>query len=342
MNIKNIIGIILMFVALASCSEETFIEQSYQTEMCTLNFTMEGVKTKVETGTASSSYATEQELTVNNCFIAIYTNKPGETNTWDVKVLSDNYKVAKTTKGFTISGIALPFKTNLKLVAIANLPEDNLNEYKLKTTYQELVEHASVITAFSDKDGLITFDPESLIKFGSKDLYFDVINQNIEIALTQLAAKISLNLAVGGEEKDSPTFTLNQIDIKNVECHSKVLAPAGNSNSTHLADKSLPFNEEVTKIDNISFYTYEKPYYNGNQDAEVLTIFVKGVWSKQENNYPNSFTLKINPASSTQSTKGGLLHGNYYYVTGTLKQQISDITVSVKKWTNKDLDVEFK
>lgn len=328
-----------MFVALASCSEETFVEQSYQTEMCTLNFTMEGVKTKVETGTASSSYATKQELTVNNCFIAIYTNKPGETNTWDVKVLSDNYKVAKTDKGFTISDIALPFKTNLKLVAIANLPEDNLDEYKLKTTYQELVDYASVVTAFPEKEGLITFDPKSLIKFGSKDLFFSVINQNIEIALTQLAAKISLNLAVGGEEKDSPTFTLNQIDIKNVECQSKVLAPAGNPNSRNLVEKSLPFNEEVKKIDNISFYTYEKPYYSGNDD-QALTISIKGVWSKSSNDYPNTFILKINPAS-TQSKEGGLLHGNLYEVTGTLKESISDMNVSVKDWEVKSVTVDY-
>lgn len=216
MNIKGIIGLLLMiFIGFTSCSEETIIgELPYETGTITLNFSLnEGVLSKAtaNSGVGDISnpaegyrYSTKSELNVKNCFIAIFAKESNEDN-WNKKILAGNYVPILEGKigSFKISGLVLPIKTDLKIVAIANLPEDKVGEYKSKS-YAEL-ETATIETAISGD--YYTFDPLSLIKVGQREVRFnakgnivddndEVTDENTTISLTQLAAKIYLNLDV--------------------------------------------------------------------------------------------------------------------------------------------------
>lgn len=83
MNIREILGLILLFIFVASCSEESPIDEyPYETGIFTLRFTMnDGVNTKATADISGASevpghangysYSTEAELKVNNCFIAV-------------------------------------------------------------------------------------------------------------------------------------------------------------------------------------------------------------------------------------------------------------------------------
>lgn len=214
MDTKRIIGLVLMMlIIITSCSEESPVgEPPYNTGTFTLNFMMNERNTKAtETSAAEEvpghaegfSYSTKEELTVNNCFIAIFAK--GEDNLWTRRILADDYSIEEDKIGsFKVEGLTLPIKTDLKVVAIANLPFDLVPEYKNKT-YAELTE-AKIITEIGKSKDYYTFDPSSLIKTGEKDMRFNVNGNLVDsndreigeavIPLTQLAAKIYLNLSV--------------------------------------------------------------------------------------------------------------------------------------------------
>lgn len=217
MNIKGIIGLLLMiFIGFTSCSEETIIgELPYETGTITLNFSLnEGVLSKATANSGAGDisnpaegyrYSTKSELNVKNCFIAIFARESNEDN-WSKKILADNYSPIPEGKigAFKISGLVLPIKTDLKIVAIANLPEDKVDEYKSKSYVQ--LETATIETAIGGGN-YYTFDPLSLIKVGQREVRFnakgnivddndEVTDENTTISLTQLAAKIYLNLDV--------------------------------------------------------------------------------------------------------------------------------------------------
>lgn len=215
MDTKRIIGLVLMMlIIITSCSEESPVgEPPYNTGTFTLNFMMNERNTKVtETSAAEEvpghaegfSYSTKEELTVNNCFIAIFAK--GEDNLWTRRILADDYVSIEDDEigSFKVEGLTLPIKTDLKVVAIANLPSNLVPEYKNKT-YAELTE-AKIITEIGKSKDYYTFDPSSLIKTGEKDMRFNVNGNLVDsndreigeavIPLTQLAAKIYLNLSV--------------------------------------------------------------------------------------------------------------------------------------------------
>ncbi|WP_147383018.1 hypothetical protein [Parabacteroides sp. TM07-1AC] len=214
MDTKRIIGLVLMMlIIITSCSEESPVgEPPYNTGTFTLNFMMNERNTKATETLAAEevpghaegfSYSTKEELTVNNCFIAIFAK--GEDNLWTRRILADDYSIEEDKIGsFKVEGLTLPIKTDLKVVAIANLPFDLVPEYKNKT-YAELTE-AKIITEIGKSKDYYTFDPSSLIKTGEKDMRFNVNGNLVDsndreigeavIPLTQLAAKIYLNLSV--------------------------------------------------------------------------------------------------------------------------------------------------
>ncbi|RHU23365.1 hypothetical protein DXD68_20035 [Parabacteroides sp. TM07-1AC] len=203
----------MMLIIITSCSEESPVgEPPYNTGTFTLNFMMNERNTKATETLAAEevpghaegfSYSTKEELTVNNCFIAIFAK--GEDNLWTRRILADDYSIEEDKIGsFKVEGLTLPIKTDLKVVAIANLPFDLVPEYKNKT-YAELTE-AKIITEIGKSKDYYTFDPSSLIKTGEKDMRFNVNGNLVDsndreigeavIPLTQLAAKIYLNLSV--------------------------------------------------------------------------------------------------------------------------------------------------
>lgn len=337
MKINRIIGVGLLLVALVSCSEEALVDQ-YVTKAFTLNFTLGAVDTKADNIT-SLSYATSDELTVNSCFIAVFAKKPGE-ESWEQTVLAENYTVNSSDKTFSIPGISLPVKTELQLVAIANLPSEDYE--KLKNKGYEALCASFIETPFSEEKDIITFDPKTLIKFGVQTINLDATASTQDIRLTQLAAKISLYLTADkntdneSEEEDVSTYFLNKISIKNVESKSKVLFLDDEyaDETLSLKNVGLEFeNSPFEDISGLSFYTYEKSI-----SSEALTIKIEGLWSKTNGeNYPNNYELEINPSGQP----GGLLHGNYYEVKGNLKESISGLNIVVDPWRPKDITVDY-
>lgn len=343
---NKIIGFGLLLVAFASCSEETPIEPPYETGTFTLNFTMEdGVKTKADPGDVSDhaanySYTTEDELYIDNCFVAAFVKQTGDAdNEWSGKVFAEKYTftnglvILKEKVGsFSIENMEFPIKANIKIIAIANFPEDNYSP----ATYSELSKKLVSYGSASVQEDYYTFDPKSLIKVGEETIRFEGTRlESKQIQLKQLGAKIRLNLSFASGSFTA--FKLEEISINNVELQSKLISPEGAETSmvsgryTHQIDKILE-----QSIDDIYFYTYAKAV--NRNTAQDLTVQLKGIWGKDKETFlatnRKTFNLYINENTPIEA-------GNYYEVKGALQQNISSIKIYIKNWNTENVGVSY-
>ena len=226
MDTKRIIGLVLMMlIIITSCSEESPVgEPPYNTGTFTLNFMMNERNTKAtETSAAEEvpghaegfSYSTKEELTVNNCFIAIFAK--GEDNLWTRRILADDYVSIEDDEigSFKVEGLTLPIKTDLKVVAIANLPSNLVPEYKNKT-YAELTE-AKIITEIGKSKDYYTFDPSSLIKTGEKDMRFNVNGNLVDSNDREIGMQLRRMILIMYQILIPPKYILLKTVIKAVK-----------------------------------------------------------------------------------------------------------------------------
>ncbi|RKU67960.1 hypothetical protein DWW91_14170 [Parabacteroides sp. AF17-3] len=374
MNIREILGLILLFIFVASCSEESPIdEHPYETGTFTLQFTMnDGVNTKATAEISGAnevpghadgySYSTESELKVNNCFIAVFAK--GDDDAWSKKIYANLHTGINTQSGsFTILGLTLPIKTDLMVIAIANCPTDGSltssnNSDMVNWSYSDW-KSASVLSKerFDTEHTYYTFNPESLIKQGECEMRFNASGNLIDandqvkegvspvVPLSQLAAKVRLNLSVSdkmyfkmtdGIQKDESKYG---VSISKIKLYSGIWEyKVGNSDSFFDAYYKKASGSSVQKVDDIVFYTYEQPHYD--DDKSGLTVQMTGQMSKTQDgafSVENTYTLYINPAITK-----GLVRGNYYEVTGTLKMDqsvITNLNYEVVSWNEETVNI---
>lgn len=361
MNIKVIIGLMLMvFIGFTSCSEETVIgEPPYETGTFTLSFSMnEETQTKATVtsvdpvlGPAEGyRYSTESELMVNNCFIAIFAKD--DENGWSKKILADSYKpISEGSGSFKVSGLVLPIKTDLKIVAIANLPSDKIDAYRGKS-YAEL-EGATIVTSITNGAPYYTFDPSSLIKVGQREVRFNakgnLINGKDEeisdkttiIPLTQLAAKIYLNLEVvlptsesSKEVKEGEFFgDYPADDVLNTFTKGKMNSANSVESSVYvIVNSNGQLNETTQKPENYLASAYQCgkgedqcPGCETSQKFAHVTGLVKKQVTTTTNTYlfnPKSLIIKnIETSSSLLLPEGQLQSSNCVSVTVTDKAE---------------------
>lgn len=344
MNIKGIIGTVLMFMVITSCSKESFIgELPNETGAFTLSFTMsEDVETKaavteeadqVNDNADGYKYSTEKELNINNCYIAIFAKGPDDgDDAWTQKVLIQKYteysglNISKV-GSFSVAGISLPIKTRLKVLVIANFPEDDEDIPDSYIAWKEkTVSYNSEVN-----DSYYTFNPETLIKVGEDEIMFNSQSDKKTIKLKQLSAKISLNLDLANGSFN--TFKLSEVRIKNVGNESKLFIPSSSATTAEYFHK-LVAESGVGKIDGICFYTYARSKV-GSDDL-ALTVQLTGVWGKGSafNTTSNQFDLYLNKSSAIEA-------GNYYEVKGTLQQNISSFKIYIQQWNTAEVGVSY-
>lgn len=53
------------------------------------------------------------------------------------------------------------------------------------------------------------------------------------------------------------------------------------------------------------------------------------------------YSIPINPEYKADECTDGLIHGNYYHVTGMLKQSTGEFNIWVAPWVGKDVSANF-
>ena len=341
MKIKNIFGAVLIFAAMFSCSTESPIDElPIETSLITLHFTVgKEVNTK-----ATYNYTTDDEKIISNYVIAIFAKKTSDSEEqWSKKIWSEFKSIESTNGTFNVSGITLPIKTTLKIVALVNDPRDSkdgtINDDNAEgwATYADWQKGSTLHAGQSDGQSYCTFDPKKLIKVGEAEMRFNksgqlidendqVVGGTVAIQLTQLAAKVCLQL----QKDESMAFLVvkNPIEINNVRLSSGLLNNDFSNIKEDNYEYSLKGNET---IENIVFYTYEKPHSSGLQ----VVINAEGTLTGSSGSKENQYKLDLDP-------ENGFMRGNYYQISGILKMEDkvnSNLRYVVSPWTPKDVNI---
>lgn len=293
MNLFSI-GLLLMLLMEVACSNEKKIEELNGDTMLSVT-----ISTNVN-GTKAETIATPEELQIRNYAIALFANeKGGEITTATDKRL--DYREAEVKDGQSsckIEGLKAQVG-EVYLVAVANAAPGTYKDYE---HYLNL------------KEAKVMAEPSQLMKVGTTQKKLEKNNETVEMQLTQLAAKVDFEAKVDQENSEGWEYQITSIDVYNVNYASDLVIKEHNT-QRELKNLSINGNQKT-----ISFYTYErKP-----DDTDPIKIKVNGVLIHKANSdvrVKKSYSLTLNPKKTNDgSVKGdGVLHGNRYEVTGTIK-----------------------
>ena len=200
MKTKNIFltAISALFIC-AACTEEKIIDEpgvSGKGDLV-IELSPSSVITKADPTTNSGyQYATEEELTVNNCWIFAvqdntikarqYFSSPTQT-TGPYKDKDDTY-----TKGYQVTLNGLNYGT-YDFWVVAN-PTGGADDSRY-TTCVDLDDLKKIIEGSTTYNDAFP-NPSQLIKVGNKESEFDRANNTIIVPLTQLAARVQLKIEI--------------------------------------------------------------------------------------------------------------------------------------------------
>lgn len=195
MNWNNFIYLLISALwAFTSCSNEEIIEKrpdgNYTSK---LNITLTTASDITKAGNNETLFpATDEEKTIQSCVLGVF-EKTADDGYTTVSIIEPTLNEISGEKGaYNIeSDIALTFSKSYKLIVIAN---GNYDLYKNCTTYDAL---KNIIEGGS----VYAFQSSNLLKYGGIEVGAGTLNEldvntQLDIELTQLAARIDLKINV--------------------------------------------------------------------------------------------------------------------------------------------------
>lgn len=338
--------VLVVMGAFFSCTNEEGLDRpDYVATTAEITLNMGKVSTKADPGYVAGSI---DELSVTTGYVIVFeletvdgTQQVGKMI--EVPKFFETKDIMQTTTdknelgiAYKLSGIPVIVGKHCRLFVIANTTLD----LKKITTYEALLDQVESYTAASD------FGARKLVKVGYADVTVAMENPNVEVPMTQLAAKVNVTVQMGNDWVASagseyswvfePTsgFTVNNINTKTD------LMLVDDFVNTKSVDQTLPESSQGTdgKWGNShTFYTYEKTNQAGMKHLEVIlkgkihqykngTLF----YSQEESEYK----LTLDDSAVTSGEWNGFQHGNYYDVVaklspGTMKLEYE---LTVKSW----------
>ncbi len=278
---------IVSFSLLSGCVSEDLGKDCVLTERASFDLLISSNMT--ETKAQASIPASEDEGTINTALIVVF-NKDGNNigEVYSRELISDmSSKREGNTNLYKITGLnAQP--GNIRILMIANSAVDysSCNSWE---SFMSQIENTS------------SFVANNLPKIGYKDITLaQVGNSNINIELSQLAARIDLKIKVPSNDI---SFTLSEV---RTEIHTRTNIDLSNINQQKDGYVSTVFTSSNGLLsDSLSFYTYE--YDN----SKKMTLNIKGRFT-EPNTSPRdtSFTVLLD--------NHNVEHGNNYHIIGTL------------------------
>ena len=227
MKLKSFISILTAGVFLLSaCTDEDVIDRSIPNSGVSISLTTKGVVTKAAAD--GYDYATSEEIQINTCAIAFFDELTGDR--MGFKYQSFNQATGNLGDGRTyyeVSDILVKGGSyNMLVLANSSLPETTLEAATTYASFKALKEQLA-------DQGAATFQANNLVKFGEKPVTINKgQSNNIEIELTQLAARVDLSFKVNvPAEEISPAttelkYTLN--DLLEIAKNPETYVPGSN------------------------------------------------------------------------------------------------------------------
>ena len=197
MKLRNIISIVTAgLFMMSACTDEELIDSSAPDSGVNISLTTKGVMTKA----AADGYehSTPDEITINTCAIAFFDVSTNERvgfsyNTFDAATGNLNDGRAY----YSVSDILVKGGTyNMLVLANSSLSKENIQAANTYNAFKALKETL-------EDQGAATFNAANLVKFGEQEV---TINKgqanNIQVELTQLAARIDLSFKVNVQPEE--------------------------------------------------------------------------------------------------------------------------------------------
>lgn len=325
MKIGNLIcGICLVVLGLFSCTSEELIDTIEGDASLSVVLTVNDVAT---TKAGDTSIATEAELAINDFYVAIFNKATGAKI--DGKIISSRKDMTPVTVNDTYSGYSVNFpevhrrQTEVFAVVVANA-SSIYEDLSKAETYSDLQKPTSAINTRS-------FEAANLAKAGvsaAKNLTDG--DQTLEVPLTQLCARIDFKeISVFTEGGISASFEPTKISYV-ANGKTVVLYTQEQKNSIYNALSG-------TIQTGSSFYTYEFP------DNESLTMTIEGSLSVGSGQGIQT-VYKFDWANDIMDSQGKpveLQHGYMYELSLKLQMNSSQLIVTKKDWTVRDIEVTY-
>lgn len=325
MKIGNLIcGICLVVLGLFSCTSEELIDTIEGDASLSVVLTVNDVAT---TKAGDLSIATEAELAINDFYVAIFNKATGAKI--DGKIISSRKDMTPVTVNDTYSGYSVNFpevhrrQGEVFAVVVANASSiyDELSKIE---AYSELQTSVNTISTES-------FQAANLAKAGvsaAKNLTDG--DQTLEVPLTQLCARIDFKeISVFTEGGISASFEPTEISYV-ANGKTVVLYTQEQKNSKYNALSG-------TIQTGSSFYTYEFP------SDKSLTMTIEGslsVGGGQGIQTVYKFDW-ANDIRDSQRKPVELQHGYMYELSLKLQMNSSQLIVTKKDWTVRDIEVTY-
>lgn len=306
MKSKNIfLTIAFALFLFGACSEEKIIDgpDVIGKAPLTLELSTSSSPITKSSNEREYQYATEEELTVNDCWVFIVKDGKIEKKKYfpNISNAYNDYKEEGGNRTYK-KGYLIIFENleygDYDFYVIANPSFGNRSKYE---GCASLIDLKNILEG-SDKYAS-TFNSGNLLKMGHKSVRFTEENKNIEIPLTQLAAKVKVNLTIGGPSIDFKSMTSL---ISNIRTRTLIFDPM--YDIKNIWSGGVYEITDVLSVKEIVFYTYGKP------KDDMLKVKLEGVYNK-DSKYSSNFQIEI----PEKTTEGCIKNGYFYEVTASIK-----------------------
>lgn len=263
------------------------------------------------------NYATEDEIKVSNCVVALFKMDGSTVGDMIGDVKAYTFEASNATyegkPAYSLNGI--PAKTGtVRILVIANA---NNADYASFSTWSEFM-GATIQKEFVEND-LVK------VNFIDKELVAPV-TETIAVPLSQLSAKVKLNIKTSDP---SWTYTVSKITVDKVNKKSDLILTDLNSEKV-LEPLVLDGTTNTERFADQSFYTYENPL------SEPVKITIEGTLT-ETNGVPETkkYSIELNKTIDNAKLAQGLCHGTLYNITGNIdvKTRLINFNWEILPWS---------
>lgn len=300
---KIILGLTVCAGLFTACTSEELVDNGSVGEDTTFGITVSSSDPATKAA-AGYTYATDEEITLNNVVVAVF--KMSGTNTVGAMVSTPIFKTQSQLTTTSVDGKVAYSLTDLvgktgaaRILVIGNIAQANISKYTNCTSWEDFV---ALTENVADAN---SFSASTLVKVGYLDVNLQPASTKTSyvIPLAQLAARVDIKI---NSTSDNVSFKFNKVTVDNVNTASDVLLTSANSQS-NLKQATYSF---TTATDTCSFYSFE------NTSSNFVKVTLEGTITESDVNYtgPVKYSFILDKTKLSE----GLVHGTIFHVVGTL------------------------
>ena len=318
---------VIILGGLVSCSSEEPIDGTEGSTTIPLVITL-GDNISSKAAAEGYTYATEEELTINNCHVAVFAVDENGTDLGKC-IFSKDYSLNTMSSTEERSG-----KKEYKLT-LNDVRTFGRGVKKIKIMVVANVQGLGDQAGFSGYQSLVIkeqLESSSLVKVGLSDLVYIEYGEStneVDIALTQLSARLDFKeVIVQAGTSEKKYFNVTKVDYSGVNLTSDLAI----FSNTKLENKQTNYTGTGSSStgEAFSFYSYEG---TGHLNLKISGYFTDQKESEEPDPEIKTYMLDL--------SQNEFIKGNCYEITGYVKENKLEWNIVKIKWNDVPVDVNY-